>query len=93
MDENTITDLKQFIAATVSQQTSDLRQDISGVNHDIVVLKQDVSSLKQDIVSIDRKIDNLSPAVAEAIDNANEHTESRLNDHENRIARLEHKPA
>lgn len=93
MDENVITDLKQFIAATVSQHTSELKEDISGIKEDISGIKNDISGLRKDALRIDKKIDDLSASVAEALDTGNDSTESRLNDHERRIGRLEQRPA
>lgn len=40
MDENVITNLKQFIATIISQQTSKLREDISRINKKIVVVDE-----------------------------------------------------
>lgn len=76
MNEDVIADLKQFIAATVTQQTTDLRLELSG--------KIDSTDKK-----LSKKIDDLSAAVAEAIDKANEVTGVRLKNHEQRIVRLE----
>jgi len=86
MNDDTIQDLKQFISATVSQQTDDLKQDISGI-------KQDISGLKQDIAKLDTKVDSLSAFVTEAIDNFDESTQIELKNHNKRITRLEQKTA
>ncbi|HKU18044.1 MAG TPA: hypothetical protein VJP80_02110 [Candidatus Saccharimonadales bacterium] len=77
MTEDVITDLKQFITATVSQQTIELEKKF---DHKIDQLDHKLSS----------KIDALSAAVAEALDAANEATATQLRDHERRIVRLEH---
>lgn len=74
MNDDTINDLKQFIATTISQQTSDL-------------------ATKEDIQRIEDKIDNLSSSVAEAIEATNEVSEAVVNDHEQRIVKLEQKTA
>jgi len=70
MNDDVITDLKQFIGATISQQTSDLREDLQ---------------------KLDTKLDEISSAVGESIDTANEVTEVQLKGHEARITKLEHK--
>lgn len=93
MDDDTINDLKQFIAAQISQQTSDLRGDISGMKVDISGMKEDISGLKVDIKNINQKIDDLSDAVAEAIDSGNDETQKQLDNHETRILKLEQNTA
>ncbi|HSX36237.1 MAG TPA: hypothetical protein VLH84_04880 [Patescibacteria group bacterium] len=80
MDEGTVTDLKQFISATFKQETVELKQAIT-------------KHIENQLDRLDRKIDSLSAAVADAIDNANEDTEARLKNHERRIKRLEKKTA
>ena len=75
MNDDAITDLKQFIAATITQQTSDIRQDISGI-------KQDIVELRRDVAKIDKKVDDLSAFVADAMDASNEESQAQLKDHE-----------
>ena len=74
MNDDTIADLKQFIAGLLAQQTSELRVEFHA-----------------EIAQTNKKIDNLSAAVAEALDNANEITEKHLKNHERRIVRPERK--
>ena len=83
MNDDVIQDLKQFIAVTVSQQTSDM------------ATKEDISNMatKEDIEKIEDKIDNLSSSVAEAIEQTNEVQDSQIKDHEDRIVKLEQKTA
>jgi uncharacterized coiled-coil protein SlyX len=76
MNDDTIQDLKQFIAATVSQQTSDIRTEIKQLDE-----------------KLSNKIDDLSNSVGEALDKSNEAAELQLNDHEQRIIKLEQKIA
>lgn len=90
MDEDTITDLKQFIAATVSQQLSEIRGDISDIRVDISDIRSDIRKLDEKLTG---KIDDLSASVAKAIEAANESTASQLQDHEQRIGRLEQNAA
>jgi uncharacterized protein YoxC len=80
VNDETIQDLKQFIAATVSQQTSSLRDDVRG----------DIKKLDDKLT---RKIDDLSASVAEALDATHEATHSQLQNHEERIVKLEQNAA
>lgn len=85
MNDDAIQDLKQFIAATVTQQTSDLAS------------KDDIAKLKEDIVDLDNKlsakIDDLSNSVAEALESSNEVVEEQLIYHNLRVTKLEQKAA
>ena len=83
MDENTIQDLKQFIASSVHQEVSDVRTDIKQLDDDIKHLDDKLST----------KIDDLSGSVASAIETANETTDTQLKDYGQRISNLEHKIA
>lgn len=78
MNDDVIQDLKQFIAATISQQTSDL------------ATKEDINQLDE---KLSNKIDNLSSSVAEAIEQTNEVQDSQIKDQEDRIVKLEQKTA
>ena len=73
MDEDTIIDLKQFIAGTVHTELANLE-----VHFD---------------KKLDTKIDEVLTAIAETMEFNTEHVESRLDDHEKRLVRLEQKPA
>ena len=70
---------------------ADLKQFIAGL------LSQQTSELraefKAEIAQTNKKIDDLSLAVAEAIETTNEATEAQLKDHGRRIVRLEKKLA
>jgi len=142
MNQDLLTDLKQFITATTAQQTAELRLDIRKLQQDVTILQkgqeelyagqeqlsagqrqlqigqeqlrigygqlrvnydelradydelrvgqeQIRSELQQLRTEINDKIDNLTEAVAEAITESNDATESRIADHEQRIMRLE----
>ena len=78
MNDDTIADLKQFITATISQQTFGL------------ATKEDITNLDKNLSS---KIDDLSNSVAEALESSNGATEEQLRDHDLRITKLEHKAA
>lgn len=80
MNDELIQDLKQFIAATVSQQlaqqTTELREEFNG--------------LRQDFKKLAKKVDDLTDFVTGAIDTSNDATGKQLKDHERRITKLEH---
>lgn len=76
MDENTLTDLKQFISSTVGQQ---ITESESRLTAKITSLDQKLSGM----------ISELSDNVAEALSSSNEATEEILKDHELRITKLE----
>jgi hypothetical protein len=81
MEEEVITDLKQFIAATVSQATAhlatteDLDRKSSEVTLDLSAIKSDVAELRLEVRMI---------ADADSVD---------LEDHEGRIVKLEQQAA
>ncbi len=52
-----------------------------------------MDNLEVRINTVDRKIDDLSIAVADALDVSNEANQKQLVNHERRIMRLERKPA
>lgn len=57
MNDETIQDLKQFIATTVSQQTAELREELHGVE----------SKLGSQIESLDEKMDTVIEAAGEQL--------------------------
>lgn len=77
MDEDTINDLKQFITATVSQATSDM------------ATKDDVASTKDDIANLSSQVTDLGLKIDTIVETFNDN----LNDHENRITKLENQTA
>ena len=105
MNDDVIDDLKQFITATITQQSSDIRGDISGIHGeisgihgkisgirgDISDLRQDVTSLRKDVARVDTKVDDLAAFMAEAMDNYDQSTSKQLTDHDRRITKLESK--
>jgi hypothetical protein len=86
MDEDVITDLKQFIAATVSQHTSELDKKMDK-------LDQRIEKLDGKVDTIDKKIDDLSTSVADALDTNNDVSEAQSKDYGRRLTRLEQKLA
>lgn len=73
MDDDQFDDLKQFITATVSQATADM-----ATKEDIKLLKSDISRLEVKIDNIDLKVDTISDTLND-----------RLNNHDNRLTKLE----
>lgn len=94
MDEDLLADLKQFITATVSQQTSELSAEISRVDEK---LSNEISringKLSAEISRVDEKLDQIAGSIADALDATHQTTDEQLRGHEHRIARLEHKTA
>lgn len=85
MSSDDLYDLKQFIEATVSQQlTLQISEFELGIE----------SSIKKHLVASEKrlgaKIDDLSTAVAEALDTSNGENQKQLDNHEQRITKLEH---
>jgi len=78
---------RRCITATISQP-SGLREDIIGPLRDDIVgtLREDIKKLDE---KLSRKIDDLSFSVAEALDNHNEAMQPQLDDHDQRITKLE----
>lgn len=84
MDEDQLNDLKQFIAGTVSQATTGLATTdaLNKVAKDVAELKKDVAELKTKTNDLDLKVDTISEALNES-----------LNDHETRLIKLEQQAA
>jgi len=83
MNDEIINDFKQFVTATVSQQTSDIHDDIEKLDTKLGDLD----------IKLSKKIDDLSASVAEALDSTSDATDTQLKDHERRIGLLEQKAA
>lgn len=85
MDDTQLGDLKQFIAATVSQATSDMatKDDIADM-----ATKGDIESLKK---SIDIRFEEVQSAIAEAMSTTNDTIDEKIQDHDHRIGLLEHR--
>jgi fatty acid/phospholipid biosynthesis enzyme len=82
MNEDVIADLKQFIAATVSQQMSGFvtKEDLRDLatKDDITTLKGEIAGVKADVARVEHKVDDLQEAVAEALNNANDAVEELI---------------
>ncbi|HET8709391.1 MAG TPA: hypothetical protein VFL85_03865 [Candidatus Saccharimonadales bacterium] len=72
-------------------QIDDLKQFMTAV------ISQQTADLREDIQRLDQKIDDrineLSLAIGDALNESNRTTDKQLKDHERRITKLEHKTA
>jgi hypothetical protein len=82
-NEEMIQDLKQFIAATVSQS----EERISGN------LKSVKTELEERISDLESKVDTIHDAVADTFSQTHEATDATIQDHEQRLRRLEQRAA
>jgi hypothetical protein len=76
-NEELFQDLKQYIDARVvtKEDLSELRRE----------LKDDIAELRHEIRIVDKKIENIAEAIGETV----QADETRLDDHQHRITRLE----
>ena len=89
MNDDVITDLKQFIAATVSQQSVQLRDELEDVfNARFIALE---NSFNAKFAALDYKLDSMAAAIGDAIDDLSQHIDDRFAGHEKRIVRVERK--
>ncbi|MEC3979629.1 hypothetical protein QMK34_30680 [Amycolatopsis sp. H20-H5] len=86
-NEELFTDLKQFITATVSQQTAGLatKDDIANMT-----TKDDIDGLRAEIKVLDEKVDIIQAAIADTFTYTAGTTDTTLQDHEHRLRKLEH---
>lgn len=91
-NEELFTDLKQFVAATISQQTAHLatKDDIIDVRTE---LKEDITAVRVDIKQLDEKLDLIQDAIADTLTLTTKRIDATTQDHEQRIRRLEHRSA
>jgi hypothetical protein len=84
MDEDTIADLKQFIATVVR----------TTVREELVPFERRLDQLEKRLEKkIDDKGDEILSAIAATMQNHIDYTDKRFDNHEKRIKKLEHKPA
>lgn len=79
MQEDTIADLKRFIANTVSQEMAGLNERID--------------QLESKIDAVNKKIDETSAGAGDAVDNLSAHVEQRLTDYDAIITELKEQRA
>ncbi len=96
MNEDVIADLKQFIAATVSQQTADLRVEIDSIKTEIGGVKTEIGGMKTEIGGMKTELQELRQEMRDGfagVADAMEPTNATVDDHETRITKLEHQAA
>lgn len=97
-NEELFTDLKQFITATVSQQTARLEQRINVIEITMAT-KDDIKEVEQRLTAridgLDDKIDQVQDAIADTLVQVTEALDmtEQAHDHETRLRRLEHRAA
>jgi len=88
MNEDQLNDLKQFIAATVSQATAGMatKEDIANM-----ATKEDIANMatKEDIASLRQEMLDGFAGVSEAIEQIHEQIETQEADVERRFTKLE----
>jgi septal ring factor EnvC (AmiA/AmiB activator) len=75
MNEDQLNDLKQFIAATVSQATAGM------------ATKDEVSD---GFAGINQRLDEIQSSISDVIATNNDAIDEQLTDHEHRLTKLEH---
>ncbi len=88
MNDDIIADLKQFIAVTIFQQTTEFRNEIKEIEGEVTSGRTEIRALG---TKLERKIDELSTFVSEALETTNDATDRQLRNHEKRITKLEAK--
>jgi hypothetical protein len=88
-NEELFDDLKQFIRATVSQQTAQLDQRLDRVEQQIAT--------KDDLAAVERRLndslDEVQEAIADTLTHVTDTIDTTLQEHEKRITRLEQQRA
>lgn len=85
MNDDQLTDLKQFITATVSQTEQRLTERMDGIDQKIGNIESRLDSVERKIDVIDKKVDDGFAGMGEAIEGINEHQ----TDQDNRLTKLE----
>jgi hypothetical protein len=99
MNDDQIDDLKQYIAATISQVTADMatKSDIATLKGDIATLKSDVAVLKSDVADlqthVDSRLDEIQASIAESLSVTNDSVDEQISAHDVRITKLEQSSA
>jgi hypothetical protein len=86
MDDDQLTDLKQFIVATVSQATADLPRRDEVVTIVQTEIRKEVDALRKEM---HQGFADIQEAIGEALTASNDATDQQLQNHEQRITRLE----
>jgi hypothetical protein len=94
-NEEIIADFKQFITATVSQQTTQLEGRMDGLEQRIDDVEQRltkrIDSLEQRVGTLDTKLDTVQQAIADTLTDAIDAVDTRqeVEDLDHRVQRLE----
>lgn len=86
MNDDQLNDLKQFVAATISQATANMATK-DGLKN--LATKVDVEAIKIDFRRLEQKVDDGFAGIADAVEDIN----ARHDNHEGRITRLEQQAA
>lgn len=100
MNDDVITDLKQFIAVTVHQEISGLDEKVTSLDTKVSALDTKVSSLDAKVSSLemriavidkkfDDRIDEVLAAIGDAFDASTGAIEADIEDHGQRLTKLE----
>ena len=95
-DKELFEDLKQFISVTVSQQLADVatKDDIESLTAEF---KADINGLRGEVKGefelLDDRLDAIQEAISEALERNEAKTQTKLDDHEHRLHRLEKRSA
>jgi response regulator RpfG family c-di-GMP phosphodiesterase len=97
-NEELFTDLKQFIEATVSQQTAHLatKDDLADVRQNMAT-KDDITNLRRELKADIKQLDNnlavVQAAIADTLSHTTEALDTSIQDHEQRLRHLERRAA
>lgn len=96
-NEEIIQDLKQFIAAAVSQSEKRINDHLGGVETRLGQVETRLggveTGLSGRISDLEAKVDTIHDAIADTFAQANQSTESAIQDHDQRLRRLEQQRA
>lgn len=90
MEEDQLNDLKQFITATVSQATAEMvtKDDLRNE------LAKGLNSLHAEIrTEMNQRFDEVQAAISDIITSNNDSVDTQLEDHEQRLTKLEQQTA
>ena len=93
MNEDTIADLKQFIASTISQEITSVIQKLDKMDAKLSDHDEKFDRIENRFIGLDQKLDDTAAGIGDAIHELTEHVEARMDDHETRITKLEHHAA
>jgi hypothetical protein len=88
-NEQLLDDLKQFVAATVSQSEQRIRAEMA-TKDDFAEVEQRLARVEQRLTA---KVDEAQQNIGDAIQVLHDEIDTQFKDHDKRIHRLEHKVA